>query len=235
MSPLSGSGRRWRIGVYGSGLVHSGGSSTATGSRAKKTAHASEQDRPDILKRRKAWFDSQLDLDPTRLVFIDETAASTKMARRYGRAPLGERCRAAVPHSHWKTTTVTAGLRLTGIAAPMVLDGPMTGEAFRAYVEQVLVPELAAGDVVVMDNLPAHKVGGIREAIEQAGATLLYLPPYSPDFNPIEMAFAKLKALLRAAATRTIPNLWDAIAHAIQQFTTNECRNYFATAGYDAF
>ncbi len=157
------------------------------------------------------------------------------MARLYGRAPRGERCRAAVPHGHWKTTTVTAGLRLTGIAAPMVLDGPMNGEAFRAYVEQVLVPELAAGDVVVMDNLPAHKVGGIREAIEQAGATLLYLPPYSPDFNPIEMAFAKLKALLRAAATRTIPDLWDAIAHAIQQFTTNECRNYFATAGYDAF
>lgn len=160
----------------------------------KKTAHAAEQNRPDILTRRKAWFDGQLDLDPTRLVFIDETAASTKMARLYGRAPRGERCRAAVPHGHWKTTTVTAGLRLTGIAAPMVLDGPMNGEAFRAYVEQVLVPELAAGDVVVMDNLPAHKVGGIREAIEQAGAILLYLPPYSPDFNPIEMAFAKLKA-----------------------------------------
>ena len=157
------------------------------------------------------------------------------MARLYGRAPRGERCRAAVPHGHWKTTTVTAGLRLTGIAAPMVLDGPMNGEAFRAYVEQALVPELAAGDVVVIDNLPAHKVGGIREAIEQAGATLLYLPPYSPDFNPIEMAFAKLKALLRAAATRTIPDLWDAIAHAIQQFAPRECRNYFATAGYDAF
>ncbi len=201
----------------------------------KKTAHAVEQNRPDILKRRRAWFDGQLDLDPARLVFIDETAASTKMARLYGRAPRGQRCRAAVPYGHWKTTTITAGLRLTGIAAPMVLDGPMNGEAFRAYVEQVLVPELGAGDVVVMDNLPAHKVGGIREAIEQAGATLLYLPPYSPDFNPIEMAFAKLKALLRAAATRTIPNLWDAIAHAIQKFTANECRNYFTAAGYDAF
>lgn len=199
----------------------------------KKTAHAAEQNRPDILKRRKAWFDAQLDLDPTRLVFIDETAASTKMARLYGRTPRGQRCRAAVPHGHWKTTTVTAGLRLTGIAAPMVLDGPMNGEAFRAYVEQVLVPELAAGDVVVMDNLPAHKVGGIREAIEQAGAILLYLPPYSPDFNPIEMAFSKLKALLRKAAARTIADLWNAIASACNAFTPDECRNYFAAAGYD--
>jgi transposase len=157
------------------------------------------------------------------------------MARVYGRARRGERCRAAIPHGHWKTTTVTAGLRLGGIAAPMVLDGPMNGEAFKAYIEQVLVPELGPGDVVVMDNLPAHKVTGIRHAIEAAGALLLYLPPYSPDFNPIEMAFAKLKALLRAAATRTIPDLWDAVTNAIEQFTADECRNYFAAAGYDAF
>ena len=154
------------------------------------------------------------------------------MARLYGRAPRGERCRAAVPHGHWKTTTVTAGLRLTGIAAPMVLDGPMNGEAFRAYVEQVLVPELAAGDVVVMDNLPAHKVGGIREAIEQAGATLLYLPPYSPDFNPIEMAFAKIKTLLRKAAARTRDSLWDKIAEILGAFTPHECANYVAHSGY---
>lgn len=186
------------------------------------------------MKRREAWFDSQLDLDPMRLVFIDETSATTKMARLYGRAPCGQRCRAAVPRGHWKTTTVTAGLRLTGIAAPMVLDGPMCGDAFRAYVGQVLVPELTPGDVVIMDNLPAHKVSGIREAIETAGARLLYLPPYSPDFNPIEMAFAKLKALLNAAAKRTIPDLWDAVGDAIDQFTPAECRNYFVAAGYDA-
>lgn len=117
----------------------------------------------------------------------------------------------------------------------MVLDGPMNGEAFKAYVDQVLVPELASGDIVVMDNLPAHKITGIREAIEAAGATLLYLPPYSPDFNPIEMAFAKFKALLRAAATRTIPDLWDAVSNSIERFAPDECRNYFAAAGYDAF
>ena len=133
------------------------------------------------------------------------------MARLYGRAPRGERCRAAVPHGHWKTTTFTAGLRHDGIAAPMVLDGPMNGEAFLAYVEQALVPELRPGDIVIMDNLPAHKVHGVRQAIEAAGASLRYLPPYSPDFNPIEMAFAKLKALLRAAAARTIPDLWQAM------------------------
>jgi transposase len=157
------------------------------------------------------------------------------MARLYGWAPRGERCRAAVPHGHWKTTTFTAGLRLSGLAAPMILDGAMDGAAFRAYVEHVLVPELALGDVVVMDNLPAHRVGGVRQAIEAAGARLLYLPPYSPDFNPIELAFAKLKALLRAAAARTVPELWDAIAAALDAFTPAECRNYFAAAGYDAF
>jgi len=121
---------------------------------------------------REAWFEGQLDLDPTRIVFIDETAANTKMARLYGRAPRGERCRAPVPHGHWKTTTFTAGLRHDGVAAPMVLDGPMNGEAFLAYVEQALVPELRQGDIVIMDNLPAHKVHGVRQAIEAAGASL---------------------------------------------------------------
>jgi transposase len=184
---------------------------------------------------REAWFERQLDFDPEKLVFIDETWATTKMARLYGRAPRGERCRAAVPHGHWKTTTLTAGLRIGGLAAPMILDGPMDGDAFRAYVAQVLVPELESGDVVVMDNLPAHRVRGVREAVEAAGATLLYLPSYSPDFNPIEMAFAKIKAFLRAAAARTIPDLWDALKNALDAFPPNECRNYFAAAGYDAF
>ncbi|RMH30711.1 MAG: IS630 family transposase [Planctomycetota bacterium] len=199
----------------------------------KKTAHAAEQARMDVLIARQLWFEGQLDLDPDRLVFIDETGTSTKMARLRGRAPRGERCRAPIPHGHWKTTTLTAGLRRSGLVAPMVLDGPMDGVCFRAYVEQVLVPELTPGDVVVMDNLPAHKVGGVRQAIEAAGASLLYLPPYSPDFNPIEMAFAKLKARLRKAAARTIDDLWDAIAEAIDRFPPGECRNYFATAGYD--
>jgi transposase len=155
------------------------------------------------------------------------------MARLRGRAKRGERCRAAVPHGHWKTTTFTAGLRCDGLIAPFVLDGPMDGVAFMAYVGKVLVPELRPGDIVVMDNLPAHKISGIREAIEAAGATLLYLPPYSPDFNPIEMAFSKLKAFLRKAAARTIPALWDAIAGALDTFTPSECRNFFAAAGYD--
>ena len=155
------------------------------------------------------------------------------MARLRGRAKRGERCRAAVPHGHWKTTTFTAGLRLGGLSAPMLLDGPMDGDAFRAYVTHVLVPELAPGDIVVMDNLPAHKVTGVRATIEQAGATLLYLPPYSPNLNPIEMAFSKLKATLRKAAVRTIYDLWQVIAKAIDDFTHIDCRNYFTAAGYE--
>ena len=166
-------------------------------------------------------------------MFIDETGATTKMARLRGRSPRGERCRASIPHGHWKTTTFTAGLRRSGLMAPMVLDGPMDGTAFLAYVRQVLVRELAPGDVVIMDNLPAHKVGGVRQAIETAGARLLYLPPYSPDFNPIEMAFSKLKALLRKAAARTVDDLWQVIADALDAFTPAECTNYFAAAGYE--
>lgn len=185
------------------------------------------------MKRRLAWFDGQLDLDPAKLVFIDETGLSTKMARLRGRAPRGERCRAGVPHGHWKTTTFTGALRLTGMTAPFVDDGAMNGNVFLAYVEQVLVPSLSEGDIVVMDNLPAHKAVGVSEAIEAAGANLLYLPPYSPDFNPIENAFAKLKALLRAKAERTIDALWDAVGPLLDLFTPAECANYFKAAGYD--
>ena len=199
----------------------------------KKSAHAAEQERPDVVARRQAWFDAQPDLDPEKLIFIDETGASTKMARLRGRAKRGMRCRAAIPHGHWKTTTFTAGLRLASLSAPMLLDGPMDGDAFRAYVIHVLVPELTPGDIVVMDNLPSHKVTGVRLAIEAAGATLLYLPPYSPDFNPIEMAFSKLKAILRQAAARTVDDLWDVIAQSLDEFTPKECRNYFAAAGYE--
>ncbi len=166
-------------------------------------------------------------------MFIDETGASTKMARLRGRSKRGERCRAAVPHGHWKTTTFTAGLRLDGLTAPMVLDGPMHGAAFLAYVEQVLVPTLVPGDLVIMDNLPAHKVTGVKEAIEAAGATRVFLPPYSPDFNPIEQAFAKLKALLRKAAARSVDDLWAAIAEAIETFPPAECATFFANSGYE--
>jgi transposase len=167
-------------------------------------------------------------------VFIDETWASTKMARTHGRAPRGERLRSPIPHGHWKTTTFVAALRTSGMVAPMVLDGPINGVAFQAYVDQVLVPDLEPGDIVVMDNLGSHKGAGVRTAIEAAGASLLYLPPYSPDFNPIENAFAKLKAMLRKAAERTIDGLWNAIGRIIDTVTPEECTNYFAAAGYDA-
>lgn len=186
------------------------------------------------MKRRQAWFDGQLDLDPERLVFIDETWASTNMARRHGRCARGERLRVGVPHGHWKTTTFVAGLRSRGIAAPFVLDGPINRIAFETYVDKVLVPELEPGDIVIMDNLSSHKGPRVREMIEAAGATLLFLPPYSPDFNPIENAFSKLKAHLRKAAERTVDGLWTAIGRVIDLFTPAECRNYFKAAGYDA-
>ena len=186
------------------------------------------------MKQRQAWFDGQPDLDPDRLVFIDETWASTNMARRHGRAPRGQRLRVGVPHGHWKTTTFVAGLRNSGIVAPFVLDGPINRNAFEAYVEKVLAPELRPGDIVVMDNLSSHKGPRIRQMIDAAGGSLLYLPPYSPDFNPIENAFAKLKALLRKAAERTIEGLWTVIGRLLDAFTPNECTNYFAAAGYDA-
>src|SRR4051794_39976360 len=154
------------------------------------------------------------------------------MARLRGRALRGRRCRSPVPHGHWKTTTFTGALRLSGMTAPMVLDGPMNADAFRAYVRHVLAPTLRPGDIVVMDNLPAHKVADIRALIEAAGAELLYLPPYSPDFNPIENPFSKLKAILRKAASRSIADLWNPIGTAIAQFTPEECANYFTAAGY---
>jgi transposase len=192
-----------------------------------------EQERPDLLKRRRDWFNGQLDLDPVRLVFIDETGLSTKMSRLRGRSPCGERCRAAIPHGHWKTTTFTGALRLSGMTAPMVLDGAMNATAFRAYVEQVLVPTLMPADIVVMGNLPAHKADGVRQAIESAGCQLLYLPPYGPDFNPIEKAFSKLKALLRARAKRNVEALWDAVGESVPLFKPKECANYFTSCGYD--
>jgi len=154
------------------------------------------------------------------------------MTRLYGRAPKGQRLFAKAPFGHWKTTTFVAALRRDGLGAPMVLDGPMTGQAFLAYVEQVLVPTLKPGDIVALDNLPAHKIAPVRAAIQAAGAQLFLLPPYSPDMNPIEMVFAKLKTLLRQASERTRDGLWHRIGELLDRFTPDECANYFAAAGY---
>ena len=199
----------------------------------KKTAHAAEQERADVAAKRRQWRNRQYWLKPERLVFIDETGARTNMARLRGRSLKGQRLPAAIPWGHWKTTTFVAGLRTTGVTAPMVLDGAMNGAAFKAYVEQILTPSLATGDIVVMDNLPSHKVAGVREAIRATGAFLLYLPPYSPDLNPIELAFSKLKALLRKAAARSIDDLWRVIADLIDEISPQECINFFRHAGYD--
>src|SRR5262245_13658067 len=201
-------------------------------SALKKTVRAAEQDRPDVAVARAAWRGEQYTLDVDRLVFIDETGTATNMARRYGRSPRGERCLAKVPHGHWKTTTFVAGLRVGALTAPCVIDGPMNGDSFLAYVEQVLVPTLRGGDIVIMDNLAAHKVEGVREIVEATGAKLRYLPAYSPDFNPIEQLFAKLKALLRKAAERTVDALWNRIADLLVEFTPAECANYFRNTGY---
>ena len=184
------------------------------------------------MAHRHAWGAGQSQLDPARLVFLDETAATTKLARRGGRAPRGQRCRAAIPHGHWKTTTLVCGVRAEGLTAPMLLDGPLDGATFSAYVQALLVPTLRAGDLVVLDNLPAHKVPAARAAIEQAGARRVFLPPYSPDFNPIEQVFAKLKALLRQAAARTVADLETAIATALTAVSPQECAHYVAHAGY---
>lgn len=165
-------------------------------------------------------------------MFIDETGTTTNMARRCGRCERGERLVSPVPHGHWKTTTFIAGLRCDAVTAPFVIDQPMDGEIFLAYVERCLAPTLAAGDIVILDNLGAHKVDGVEQAITARGATLRYLPAYSPDFNPIETFFAKLKALLRKAAERTIDALWTRIGTILADLTPQQCQNYFAHAGY---
>jgi transposase len=172
-------------------------------------------------------------MDTSRFVFLDETGTTTRMVRAYGRCRGGERLVGVAPWGHWKTTTLVAGLRASGIIAPVVLDGPMSGIVFRAYVEQALAPALEPGDVVVMDNLPAHKVAGVRELIAARGASILYLPAYSPDLNPIEQFFAKLKALLRKAAARTKDALWCTIGRALDTISPNECQAYIANCGYE--
>ena len=193
---------------------------------------ASERERPDVKRRRDQWRKYQDRVDPTRLVFIDETWAKTNMTRTHGWAPRGERLVAKVPHGKWKTTTFLAALHHDRIEAPCVFDGPINGERFLAYVEQFLVPTLKPGDVVILDNLGSHKGKGVRRAIRKAGAKLFFLPKYSPDLNPIEQVFSKLKGLLRKAAARTVDDIYDAIGQALKAFSPKECANYFTNAGY---
>ena len=185
-----------------------------------------------MQQEREAWLAAQPSLDATKLVFLDETWLSTNMARRHGRCPRGQRLKAAIPYGHWKTTTFLGGLCHHGLIGPLVLDGPIDAESFRAYVEQFLAPALRPGQIVIMDNLATHKVPGIREGIEAVGARVLYLPRYSPDFNPIEQLFAQMKSALRKAAARTLEALWTAVAEAIHQIKPEQCRNYLLHSGY---
>lgn len=198
----------------------------------KKTLIAQEQDRPEIAAQREQWRAAQAQIDPQRVVFMDETWAKTNMTRRYGRSALGTRLVEKTPCGHWQTTTFLGALRAGGFVAPLTVEGAINGPLFRAWVEQHLVPVLQPGDIVVMDNLSSHKVKGVREAIEAAGAELRYLPPYSPDLNPIELAFAKLKQRLREGAARTVDKLWDLCGRLLDEFTELECRNYFRHCGY---
>ena len=185
-----------------------------------------------MKRQRDEWKAEQPSLDPQRLVFLDETWASTNMTRTHGRSPRGERLVMAVPHGHWKTTTFVVALRLDGRTAPTVVDGPMNGDVFVAYVEQQLVPTLKRGDIVAMDNLSSHKRAGVKAAIESVGAELRFLPPYSPDLNPIEKAFGKLKSKLRAAQKRTIRTLQNYLGAVLDCFTAEECANYYKSCGY---
>lgn len=203
----------------------------AEGVSYKKTVHASEQQRPDVAAAREAWRAGQAELSG-RLIFLDETWTSTAMTRRWGWSDVGERALGHAPGGHWKTTTFLAGLCAEGLIAPFVIDGPINGEAFRAYVEHVLVPELKPGDIVILDNLSSHKDAEAARLVAAAGAQLLFLPPYSPDLNPIEMMFAKLKALLRKAGARTVEGLWAAIGALLDRITPAECRNYIRHCGY---
>jgi transposase len=198
----------------------------------KKTLYAEEQRRADVVRGRRRWMRDQGMFDPAQLVFIDETCTNTAMVRLRGRARRGERLVDYAPHGAWKTVTFVGALRQRGMTAPFVIEGAMNGPMLLAYVRQCLVPTLKRGQAVLMDNLPVHKVAGVAEAIHAAGAILIYLPKYSPDFNPIELAFSKLKAHLRKAAEHTIPSLLRRIGRVVTDFSAQECRNFFRHAGY---
>lgn len=198
----------------------------------KKTLIAAEQEREDVARKRSQWKCDQAQIDPDRAVFIDETWAKTNMTRTYGRSKRGTRLIERVPAGRWETTTFLGALRASGFTAPLTVDGPINGTIFRAWVEQHLAPTLSTGDVVIMDNLSSHKVAGVREAIEAVGAELRFLPPYSPDLNPIELAFSKLKKLLRDGAERTVDKLWDLCGRVLDEFSPTECANYLRHCGY---
>jgi len=198
----------------------------------KKTPRAAEQSREDVAEARQSWLGWQRGLNPGKLVFVDETWTSTNMAPRYGWGPKGERVDGIAPHGHWKTSTFVAALRHDRITAPCVFDGPINGASFKAWTEQALAPTLEPGDIVILDNLGSHKVAGVKQAIEARGAKIVYLPPYSPDLNPIEQVFAKLKHLLRKTSARTVDALHDAIASLLDAFSPVECRNYITNSGY---
>ncbi len=198
----------------------------------KKSLRASEQDRADVARRRRQWKERQGTVSAARLIFVDETWAKTNMTRLHGRCARGQRLVAKVPHGPRKTLTFVAGLCCNGFVAPCVFDGPIDGESFLAWVEQFLVPTLKPGDIVVMDNLSSHKDPAIRRAIRSAGAKLFYLPPYSPDLNPIEQAFSKLKTLLRKANARSLEEVERAVGALLKELTAAECRNFISEAGY---
>jgi transposase len=210
----------------------SGISYTHLDSVIKKSLHASEQDRPDVARKRRFWKRYQSQIDATRLIFVDETWAKTNMTPIRGWCPRGERLIAKVPHGHWKTLTFVAGLRADGICAPCVIDGPINSRSFLAWVMQCLIPTLRPGDIVVLDNLGSHKGQAVRQAIRAVGARLFFLPPYSPDLNPIEQVFAKLKTLLRKVAARTVEETWKGIGNVLDAFTPQECANYIRNSGY---
>jgi len=208
------------------------GAASAPLDAKKKTLIPAEQEREDVVLRRAQWIASQTDLDPDRVVFLDETWAKTNMTRTHGRSDKGARLVEKTPYGKWKTTTFLGAIRSTGFVAPLCVEGAINGRVFKAWVQEHLVRELREGDVVVMDNLSSHKVAGVAEAIEAAGAEVRYLPPYSPDLNAIELAFSKFKRLLRDGAQRTAEGLVDLCGSVLDLFNETECRNYFRHCGY---
>lgn len=198
----------------------------------KKVLNAAEQERPDVQEKRREWIAGQANLDPEKLVFIDETWLKTNMTRPRGRSLKGKRLVESVPFGHWKTTTFVAALRTTGLTAPMVMDGPMNRDAFEAYIEQNLIPTLQPGDIVVVDNLSSHKSERARKALEAIGCQLRFLPPYSPDLNPIELAFSKFKNEIKKAKERTVEGLWKLCGKILDSFDSMCCKSYIIHAGY---